>query len=151
MQRVPVSISASGPVQPVTLLAPNALWLLLTLPLIVLLFLIRERKRERVVSALFLWSEAQTLARRQRRISPTLLLLLQLLFAALLALALAQPRFNVAGTPPRVFVIDASASMAALEAAEAGERTRLAGAAQQAQALLRGAGEVAVVRGRTRG
>ena len=142
-------MSASAPVQPVqpvTLLAPNALWLLLTLPLIVLLFLIRERKRERVVSALFLWSEAQTLARRQRRISPTLLLLLQLLFAALLALALAQPRFNVAGTPPRVFVIDASASMAALEAAEAGERTRLAGAVQQAQALLRGAGEVAVVR-----
>lgn len=130
----------------VTLLAPNALWLLLTLPLIVILFLVRERKREQVVSALFLWSEAQLLARRQRRVSPTLLLLLQLLFAALLALALAQPRLNRAGTPPRVFVIDASASMGAVATAGAGTRTRLAQAVLQAQTLLRGAGEVAVVR-----
>ncbi len=125
-----------------TLLAPNALWLLLSLPLIALLFLVRERKRERVVSALFLWSEAQALARRQRRISPTLLLLLQLLFAALLALALAQPRLSVTGTPPLVLVIDASASMAALE----GEGARLAQAVAEARTLLRGAGEVAVVR-----
>ena len=130
------------PKRAVTLLAPSALWLLLSLPLIVLLFLVRERKRERVVSALFLWSEAQALARRQRRISPTLLLLLQLLFAALVALALAQPRLSVTGTPPLVLVIDASASMAALE----GKGARLAQAVAEARTLLRGAGEVAVVR-----
>jgi len=126
----------------VTLLAPSALWLLLSLPLIVVLFLVRQRKREQVVSALFLWAEAQAAARRRRRISPTLLLLVQLLFAALVALALAQPRFSVAGTPPRVLVIDASASMAALEE----EGTRLAQAVAEARTLLRGAGEVAVVR-----
>jgi Ca-activated chloride channel family protein len=125
-----------------TLLEPAALWLLGSLPIIVLLYLVRERKREQEVSAIFLWTEAKALARRRRRISPTLLLLLQLLFAALLALALAQPRLNVAGAPPRVFVLDASASMAALEPGG----TRLGQAVSQAQALLDGAGEVAVVR-----
>lgn len=125
-----------------TLLAPTALWLLLTLPVIILLYMVRERKRQREVSALFLWTEAKALARRRRRISPTLLLLLQLLFAALLALALAQPRLNIAGAPPRVFVIDASASMAATEASS----TRLAQAVAQADRLLSSAGSVAVVR-----
>jgi len=125
-----------------TLLYPGALWLLLTLPVIVLLFLVRERRRPREVSALFLWTEAQALARRRRRVSPMLLLLLQLLFATLLALALAQPRFSTAGAPPRVFVVDTSASMAAAEA----NGTRLEQAVAQAQALLSDAGEVAVVR-----
>ncbi|CAA9571249.1 MAG: hypothetical protein AVDCRST_MAG86-1682 [uncultured Truepera sp.] len=125
-----------------TLLEPSALWLLLTLPVIVLLYIVRERKRQREVSALFLWTEAKALARRRRRVSPTLLLLLQLLFAAFVAVALAQPRLNTAGAPPRVFVIDASASMAAREASG----TRLAQAVGAAEVLLTDAGEVAVVR-----
>ena len=125
-----------------TLLEPSALWLLLTLPLIVLLYVVRQRRRQRVVSALFLWTEAKISARRRRRISPTWLLLLQLLLAALLALALAQPRLRLTGAPPRVFVVDASASMAA-----AGPRgARLEEAVAQADALLADAGQVAVVR-----
>ena len=124
------------------LLEPSALWLLLTLPVIVLLYVIRERRQQRVVSALFLWTEAKVSARRRRRISPTWLLLLQLLLAALLAFALAQPRLRLTGAPPRVLVIDASASMAA--AAAGG--SRLAEAVAQAQALLADAGQVAVVR-----
>lgn len=125
-----------------TFLEPGAFWLLLTLPVIVLLFLIRERRRQQEVSALFLWTEAVTSARRRRRISPALLLLLQLLLAALLSVALAQPRLRLTGVPPRVLVIDASASMAA--AGPGG--SRLAAAVAQAEALLSGAGEVAVVR-----
>ncbi len=125
-----------------TLLAPGALWLLLTLPVIVLLYVVRERRQQRVVSALFLWTEAKVSARRRRRISPTLLLLLQLLLAALLAFALAQPRLRTSGAPPRILVIDASASMAALGPGG----SRLDDAVAQAEALLTGAGEVAVVR-----
>ncbi len=126
----------------VSLLFPGALWLLLLLPVIALLHFIRERKRQQEVSALFLWNEAKVLARRQRRVSPTLLLLLQLLFAGLLALALAQPRIVTRGEPPQVFVFDASASMAAQ--GEGG--SRLAQAVTEAEALLSRAGEVAVVR-----
>ena len=125
-----------------SLLTPSALWLLLTLPLIVLLYVVRTRRQQRVVSALFLWTEAKVSARQRRRISPTLLLLLQLLLAALLALALAQPRFRLSGAPPRVLVIDASASMAA----DSAGGTRLAEAVVQAETLLAGAGQVAVVR-----
>ena len=125
-----------------TLLTPSALWLLLTLPVIVLLYVVRQRRQQQVVSALFLWTEAKVSARRRRRISPTLLLLLQLLLAALLALALAQPRLRVAGAPPRILVIDASASMAAV--GQGG--SRLGRAVAQAEALLAEAGQVAVVR-----
>lgn len=125
-----------------TFLEPSAFWLLLTLPVIVLLFLIRQRRQQQEVSALFLWTEAVLAARRRRRISPALLLLVQLLLAALLAFALAQPRLRLTGVPPRVLVVDASASMAA--AGPAG--SRMQEAASQAEALLAGAGEVAVVR-----
>ena len=129
-----------------TFLEPGALWLLLSLPVIVLLFLIRERRRQQEVSALFLWTEAALSARRRRRVSPALLLLLQLLLAALLAFALAQPRVRLAGAPPRVFVVDASASMAASTAAVPAGGSRLDAAVTEAEALLSGAGEVALVR-----
>lgn len=129
-----------------TLLEPGALWLLLSLPVIVLLFFIRERRRQQEVSALFLWTEAALSARRRRRISPALLLLLQLLLAALLAFALAQPRVRLEGVPPRVFVVDASASMAASTATVPPGGSRLEVAVTEAEALLSGAGEVALVR-----
>ena len=129
-----------------TLLEPGALWLLLSLPVIVLLFFIRERRRQQEVSALFLWTEAALSARRRRRISPALLLLLQLLLAALLAFALAQPRVRLEGVPPRVFVVDASASMAASTATVPPGGSRLEAAVTEAEALLSGAGEVALVR-----
>ena len=129
-----------------TFLEPGALWLLLSLPVIVLLFLIRERRRQQEVSALFLWTEAALSARRRRRISPALLLLLQLLLAALLAFALAQPRVRLEGAPPRVFVVDASASMAASTVAVLPGGSRLAAAVTEAEALLAGAGEVALIR-----
>lgn len=125
-----------------TLLVPGALWLLLTLPVIVLLFLVRERKRRQEVSALFLWTEAKVAARRRRRVAPALLLLVQLLLAALLAFALAQPRLRLTGAPPRILVIDASASMAAIGP----DGSRLAEAVAEAERVLGGAGEVAVVR-----
>ena len=125
------------------LLEPGALWLLLTLPVIVLLYVVRERRRQQVVSALFLWTEAKVSARRRRRISPAWLLLLQLLLAALLAFALAQPRLRLTGAPPRVLVMDASASMAAKLT---GGPSRLAAAVAQADDLLADAGEVAVIR-----
>ena len=127
-----------------TLLEPSALWLLLTLPLIILLYVVRQRRRQQVVSALFLWTEAKVSARRRRRISPTWLLLLQLLLATLLAFALAQPRLRLTGAPPRVFVVDASASMASSQVGLSG--SRLDEAVAEADALLGDAGEVAVVR-----
>lgn len=133
-----------------TLLEPRALWLLLSLPLIILLHLIHRRKQQQVVSALFLWREAKVLAQKRRRIAPSWLLLLQLLFAALVSLALARPQLSTAAAPHKVLVLDASASMAfdTLDTSDTLDKggTRLAEAVRQAEAQLRGAAEVAVVR-----
>ncbi len=122
--------------------APAFLWLLAALPAVVLLHFVRSRRRRRAVSALFLWRRAQQVAQRQRRFAPTWLLLAQLLFVTLAALALARPQLGGGSAPDRILVIDASASMAASE----GGRTRLERAVAEAEAQLAGAGRVAVVR-----
>jgi Ca-activated chloride channel family protein len=123
-------------------LAPQFLWLLLALPVVIALHFIRARRRRRDVAALFLWRQARELAEARRRFSPSWLLLLQLLFVTLAALALAQPTVRVAGAPERIFVVDASASMAARDS----DGVRLDKAVREAEALLAGASRVAVLR-----
>jgi hypothetical protein len=116
-------------------LAPLAfLGLLIALP-IILLYMLRLRRREVVISSTFLWQqvlqdrEANTPWQRLRR---NALLLLQLLILALMVLALARPFVTVpAYTAGRTAVlIDASASM---NATDPGDFTRFAAA--QARAL----------------
>lgn len=104
-----------------TFLAPLGLLALLTLPLIIILHLRRERLRRVVVPSLMLWQQAPaTTGRHRRLILPrTLLLLLHLLVAGLLALALAHPqllgRLLAGGAQHLLVVIDTSTSMAARE------------------------------------
>jgi hypothetical protein len=121
----------------VTLLNPAGLFLLLSIPVIVLLHLFRQERRRQEVSSLFLWREISD--QQSRRIRPRLLrnvnLLLQLLAAAVAALALAQPVLSsAAGTgPPRLIVlVDTSASMAAVE----GQVTRLDLAKNRAREVI---------------
>ena len=101
-------------------LLPFGLLALLALPLIVVLHIIRERRRKQVVPSLQHW---RTLprpkeGRRLSRLPLTLLLALQLLVAALLALALARPQW-LAGPTQRAsqtaIVLDTSTSMLAHE------------------------------------
>lgn len=134
------------------LLFPLGLLALLSLPLILLLHLIRERRRRVVVPALLLW---QNLPRRydalsRRRLPLTLLLMLHLLAALFLALALAQPQWlsNFFGQPQHlVVIVDTSASMAApegsgsrLDAARARLRELAAGVRGQATLTVISAG-----------
>jgi hypothetical protein len=125
-----------------TFLAPQFLWALVALPFIVILHFIRTRRRLRTVSALFLWRRAHEAAESRRRISPTWLLLLQLLFAALAALALARPSLSFQGPPDQVVVIDASASMAARDS----DGVRLDKARALAERLIGRGGRTALVR-----
>jgi hypothetical protein len=101
-----------------SLLAPLGLLALLTLPVIVILHMLRERRRRVVVPSLLLWQlmPRKQEAQRRRRLPLTLLLLLHLLAAALLAFALARPQWPLAilgGERHTAIVIDASTSMAA--------------------------------------
>lgn len=125
-----------------TFLTPAFLWLLAALPLVVVLHFLRSRRRRLDVSALFLWQRAKTTIARRRIFSPTWLLVAQLAFTALAAIALARPALAPSAAPDRVVVIDASASLAA--ATESGSRFDLALAA--ARPLLDGAGRLALIR-----
>lgn len=126
--------------------APQFLWLLAALPLVVLLHYLRTRRRRQEVAALYLWRRAQQAVVRRRRFSPTWLLALQLAFAALAAFALARPFLGENELPPRVIIIDASASMAARIGPSPDAPTRLDEAAGIARRLLAGAGRVALIR-----
>ena len=130
-----------------TLLWPIGLLALLTLPLIIVLHLLRERRRRVVVPSLLHWQnlpQRQT-AQRSRRLPLTLLLLIQLLAAALIALALARPQLSnfFGSTRQLAIVLDTSTSMAARE----GSGTRFAQAQSRARAALNslGSGDRAIL------
>ncbi len=121
---------------------------LLAIP-IILLYMLRLRRREVLVSSTYLWqrlmqdSEANTPWQRLRR---SLLLLLQLLILAALVLALARPFVAVptVGSGRIVVLLDASASMSA---ADVSGRTRFAAAQDEALAIVEalGAGDTMTV------
>ncbi len=121
-----------------TFLLPIGLLALLSLPVIVFLHLIRERRRRVAVPSLLHW---RTLPRtrageRPRTLPITLLLLLHLLIAGLLGLALAQPQILSAFSTrvdQTAIVLDLSTSMAASD----GGATRFEAARARARALLR--------------
>ncbi len=102
------------------LLTPNALYLgLLALP-ILLLYMLRLRRREVLVSSNLLWE--QLLRDRQantpwQRLKRNLLLLIQLLILACLVLALSRPAMPVPAVTsgPVIVLLDASASMNATD------------------------------------
>jgi hypothetical protein len=112
-------------------------------PLLVLLYFLKLKRREEVVSSTFLWKRAvqdlQVNAPFQR-IRRNLLLLLQLLAVAAILLALAGPVLALRPGAGRRYVvlIDRSASMQATDGAEAGSgtKTRLDQAKQEAKRFV---------------
>src|SRR3954452_7641962 len=122
-----------------TFLLPLGLLALLTLPVILLLHMLRERRRRVAVPSLLHW---QNLPRKRegqriRRLPLTLLLLLHLLAAALIGLALGRPQLvgALGGSARQIaIIVDTSTSMAA----RAGASTRFALARERARAVLSG-------------
>jgi hypothetical protein len=122
-----------------TFLLPLGLLALLTLPVILLLHMLRERRRRVAVPSLLHW---QNLPRKRegqriRRLPLTLLLLMHLLAAALIGLALGRPQLAGAlgGSARQIaIIVDTSTSMAA----RAGASTRFALARERARAALSG-------------
>ena len=120
-----------------SLLAPAAAALGLTLPVIVALYFLKIRRPTRVVPALHLWPNQ--IRDRQanvpwQRLRPSWLLLLQLLAAALLVGAALQPVLPVGAALAKhtIVLVDSSASMQATDV----KPSRLAEAKRQAGALI---------------
>jgi len=129
-----------------TFLAPQALWLLALLPVVVALHYLRARRRQRDVAALFLWRRAQANSARRKRISPSWLLALQLMFIAAASVGVAGPRLTAAADDGVIIVIDGSASMAAAAEVDAAAGTRLSIAVAAARQHLAGRSGIALVR-----
>ena len=120
-----------------TFLQPAGLWLLGLIPVVVLLHLFRSNPRRQRVPSVFLWRDLNrdlTTSRRWRPPPISLLLVLQLLAIAVVALAVASPRMTA--PPPRhlLVLLDGSASMLATDVAP----SRFDDALRQARELLAG-------------
>ncbi len=130
-----------------TLAFPAVLWGLLVLPAILLLYMLRTKRQDVAVSTVLLWQRARAdlaAQRPARRLERSVLLLLQLLAAALVVLALARPQVALPwrGEAPTVIVMDTSASMQATDVAP----SRFAVARSHAAALAASArGPVMVI------
>src|SRR5690606_32584385 len=93
-----------------------SLWFALSLPLIIALYLLKKKYQDTEVSSHLLWQrvlQPQEANRPWQKLKRNLLLLLQLVVAALLVLALMQPAWWSEGkqTEHLVMVIDRSASL----------------------------------------
>lgn len=118
-------------------LNPTAFWLLVTVPPVVLFFILRVRLRREPVSTMIFWGEVfrQRPSRALwRRLRYFISLLLSLLFLAVVIAAALDP--VPAGTKPRrtIYLVDNSASMNAVE--KPNGPTRLDEAKKRLRALL---------------
>src|SRR4029453_19482985 len=103
-----------------TWLQPWAAWLLAGLPLIVLLYLLKVRRRPVTVSTLIFWQRVLEEHRRRalfQRLRHVLSLLLHLLIFALIVGALARPTFDrlVHDGASTVVILDVRARMHAIK------------------------------------
>lgn len=116
-------------------LVPIAALGLLTLPIILILHLLRNRREQLPIPSLRLWRDLQQKKQGAlpRSIPLSLMLMLQLLSATALTLGLARPVFSFLLDQPRqaIFILDTTTSMTAEDAA-LGQSVRRFDAARQA-------------------
>lgn len=101
-------------------LSLSAFWFALTIPVVILFYLLKRRRKIHLVSSTVLWqrflTESQANAPFQK-LRRNLLLFLQILLLLLAVLALARPYFSnqLSGGALQVLVLDASASMQSID------------------------------------
>jgi len=106
-----------------TFYSPWAFLALITVPLIIILYLLKQRHKDYTVSSLFLWEEVLKDLEANapwQKLKKNLLMILQIIAALLLVFALARPFLNAVGTdtPHVIVAIDTSLSMKATDVKE---------------------------------
>ncbi len=134
-------------------LLPWGLLAALSVPFILILYMLKRKSRLEPVSSTMLWERLEQIispAINLSRLRKNLLLFLQLAAALLLALALAQPAINWAGAAQNsgttIIIVDTSISMAVQDSEE--HTTRLERARQQIRDLISSRGlreQVAII------
>ncbi|HLZ27470.1 MAG TPA: VWA domain-containing protein [Chloroflexota bacterium] len=119
------------------LIAPLALTLGATLPIVVIFYLLKVRRHDEEVSSTFLWNDLiRDLAAHEplQRLKTSLLLLLQLLALALITFTVARPFSEQIGKKPvqAILLVDGSASMQAQDV----QPSRFARAVEAARSTL---------------
>ncbi|MBR3836985.1 MAG: BatA and WFA domain-containing protein [Clostridia bacterium] len=97
---------------------PAGLWLLLGIPALILIYMLRNRYEEKVVSGTYLWRLSRRFQKTRlpvQRLKKIILFVLQLLFIASCALAASQPVLVQGETVDYVAILDPSASMQAVD------------------------------------
>ena len=113
------------------------LLLLITIPLLVLLYILKRKYKEEVISSTLLWSEVYKNTRANtpwEKLRKNIMLLLQIIILLLLILSLMRPFLNFGGKTYKniILVIDNTASMSA----EYGDSSRLDEAKRLAKEVL---------------
>ena len=100
----------------------SAFWFALTIPVVVLFYLLKRKRKQRLVSSTVLWQRFLAESRANapfQKLRRNLLLFLQVLLLLLVVLALARPYLadQLTGGALQVLVMDASASMQSVDVA----------------------------------
>ena len=97
-----------------TFLFPMGLWGLATIPIVILIYLLRSRYKTKNVSSTFIWKRSLKYVKRRIPLNfiMSLLLILQILIVAVASVAIARPTMiNPLKTEEEIIILDASASM----------------------------------------
>lgn len=101
-----------------TLLFPFGLLLLLAIPVLIIIYIIKNKYKEKTVSSSYVWELSRKFLKKKNplnTISNLLNLIMQCLCIAFLSFALADPVLNITGgAENEVYILDASASMSTL-------------------------------------
>ncbi|MBE6052298.1 MAG: VWA domain-containing protein [Clostridium sartagoforme] len=113
------------------------LFLLITIPLLVLLYILKRKYKEEVISSTLLWNEVYKNTRANtpwEKLRKNIMLFLQIIILLLIIFSLMRPFLNFGGKTYKniILVIDNTASMSA----EYGEGTRLEEAKKLAKEIL---------------
>lgn len=96
-------------------LNPSALWLLLSIPVLIIAYIIKTQYEERHISSTFIWKRSELLIKKKmpwQILRRSIIFLLQLLILASISLITARPTMTVSGKGEEyVLIIDGSASM----------------------------------------
>lgn len=94
---------------------PYALLLLLAIPVLILIYILRNKYREETAPSTYIWELSQKFMKKRnplRKVEHLLALIVEILTIAGMSLALAHPAFVLTGKADNiVFVLDGSASM----------------------------------------